>query len=318
MKQINLSFFIFLIWTNTLGQVATPLVNEDTLAVRTKSYAMLIDGAVRNLESAGTKELASTGLIGFIYDDERYLFKISISAFSNIDSIFSKSKEVKPYSNTILNAGVTNTGFGSLAFEFHNRFISNEGFKYYLVKKNYLAKENPDDKLYETWLANNKLSGLSWFKKFIGWRFYTQINNTVWKNTAKANSTANVASFGLMLTYYKMFINNNSLNIDATLGIGATGRVIFNDLGQDEAFREGILGTKQKSFFGPEIYVGIRLNNLYAKMSIPILLSDTTIKGLTGGQPIVSLGITADIGYKNTQRKILSNVGKGVDGFSIR
>lgn len=298
-----------LIGLSAFGQTA----NQDTIAVRTKSYALLLDGAVRNLESAGSKDLTSTGLVGFRFDDERTLFKMSISAFSTVDTIY--NKETKPYSNSILNTGVTNTGFGSFSFEYMNRFIYLDGFRFYLAKKNYLASENPDDNLYNKWLQDNKISNLNWFKKHIGLRCYAEMNNTIWKNETNQVNNANVANLGIMLTYYKMFINNNSLNIDMIFGVGATSRIIFNDLGQDEPFRKAILGTSQKNFLGPELYAGIKINNAYAKISIPFLLSDKVIKGLTGGQPIVSLGIAADIGYKNTQKKLMRQVGTGIDSF---
>lgn len=304
-KQFKTAIFLAILLCNSIITIAQN--DADTIAIVTKSLSILIDGAVRNIESAGSNDIISSGLVGLRYDNERVMFKISISAYSTADTLF--GTDVKIYSNSILNTSVSKSGLGSLSFELIDRFFSRQGYALYLAKKKYNSDyPNANKAAFNKWLIDNGIYSLNVAKKYLGLRTYVETNNTIWKNDSDIVNNANVANFGAMITfsYYDFFGKFPDINI--TCGAGLTTRYIFNDLGQDDEFRKSILGTTQKFFWGPEFFVGLKLNNAYARFTLPILLSNQHIKGLTGGQPIVTIGVSADIPYKDPRPKTLKEV----------
>ncbi len=282
----------------------------DTVGVN-KTISLLLDGAIRNLEAAGAKssDLTSTGLVGFRRDNERTQFKITISAYSSADTISGAKPE--RYAKTILNTSVTNSGLGSISLEYQQRFAWLDGFKKYLVEKKKFEDERPDNQKYLDLLSKYSLKNLPFWEKYLGYRAYFEMNSTTWKDTGSKAVNANVISAGIMATFFYQFIQSQSFNINLTMGVGGSLRTIISDLGQDSQFREAVISTDKKTFFGPEFYAALKVNNAYAKLSVPFFSADNPIAGLTGGQAIFSIGVYVDIGLNQTNRVPIRQVGEG-------
>lgn len=316
MKKLLITFFLTFLFLSITSNLISQKENnkdlEDDFVEQSITVAALIDGAIKNLESAGTNNLMSTGLVGFSRDNQRLYIKLVVSAFSSFDSI--NSNKSIDYAKNILNTGVTNSSLSSISFEMHQRFFSKQGFQFYAARNEYLSKKitpSRTGKFHEL-LNRNDLHDLNWFRKYIGYKITGEISNSVWSNKSLPSPTnVSIGSLSIGLTYYKQLSNKESFDISFYTGVGITSRFLFNDISQDiyENQREEIIGNSSLYYFGPEIFAGLNINNLYAKFNFPFFLKDKSVNGLTNGQPIFSVGIIANIGYNDIQTSTIQNLG---------
>lgn len=266
-----------------------------------KKVGIMIDGGVKS--TIGTKnsnDMASSGIIGFKYDDQRNSLKLSISALSSFDSLISNSNI--DYAKNILNTGITKPGLASISFDYHNRFIFNEGFLYFL-SHSILQSKGEDiaiHKKIKDILQDNRIDSLNFIEKHLGYKIYGEIANSIWCHSLLESPTnVSVASLGVGFTLYNQLLYNKSYDLSLYYGIGLTSRIIFNDISQSKykEERKDILGSDKLLYLGPEIFLEIDYNNLYAKFNLPILLGKDYVEGLMRGQPLFAVGIKADFSY---------------------
>lgn len=269
----------------------------------TRDISIFLDGAVKNLQSAGSKttDVASTGTVGFRFDNELYQVKISLSAYSSTDTIFGDN--IAAYTQSILNTGLARSGLGSFSLDYAIRFFSDDGFKRYLVDKKRMSNNNFSYQEYNKLLEQNNLldPNVSWFNRHCGLRLYVDESTVFWQDQAKKSVKGYIIGYGAQLTYFKKFAYDESQNIDLTLGLGVTFRSVTGDLSGENKFREGILSFNGTWFGGFEIATALKVNNAYAKLSVPVILNKDYIPALTSGQFLFSLGVLVDIGSHHTE-----------------
>jgi hypothetical protein len=285
---------------------------KDDIVEQTIRISAMLDGSVKNLESAGSNDLMSSGLVGFRYDNERCSYKIAISALTSFDSI--NSGKTSDFARNMLNTGVTKPGLTSLSGEIFVRFLNKKGFQYFLARNEFLSKKRTIERneTFKEVLIRNKLDDLKWFHKYLGIRIYGEISNSAWKHPLLPEITnVSIGALGLGVTYYKQISNSESFEISFFTGPGLTARLLMNDISQakNDNARIDILGTDKLFYWGPEIFAGININNVYAKFNLPFFIGETSIDGFTNGQPVFSVGLTADIGSKNRFPIKISDVG---------
>jgi hypothetical protein len=74
-----------------------------------------------------------------------------------------------------------------------------------------------------------------------------------------------------------------------------TLRRVLGDVVQHAALFHAALGTDDKSFWGLEPRLDVRIAEIEVGIRLPILLGADTVKGLTGGQLIVSVGVRGGV-----------------------
>jgi hypothetical protein len=287
------------------------LLKNDSVGVVVKISALL-DGGVKSIESVGTKDISASGSLGFRYDNEDDYFTFSITALSSFDSINSSNKS--DFAKNILNTGLTQGSLSSISIEYYRRFLSIKGYRYYEARKLFLSGKRSiaRNDAFKKFLTKNNLDKINWFQKFIGIKAYGALANSKWSyDTLLAATQVSIASIGIGLSYYQQLANTESFDISFSAGIGVTTRYIFNDISQSKfkLARENILGTDKLLYIGPELFAEINVNNIYAKFNLPVFLGKPAISGLTNGQPIFSIGFTADIGSKVTNPYHIGEIG---------
>jgi len=118
-------------------------------------------------------------------------------------------------------------------------------------------------------------------------------SNRLWKvDSISRNISTLSINFGVFSELLSEKLNKDGFSISA--GIDLTGRWIFGDLGQSKnnAFRNDIIGTKNRFFWGIEPCIIIKLKNIKATASFPILMNKDEVTGLTKGQFVTSIRFT--------------------------
>jgi hypothetical protein len=74
-----------------------------------------------------------------------------------------------------------------------------------------------------------------------------------------------------------------------------TLRVILGDIRNNELFRQTVLGTSQKDFWGFELGFQIKYQGISAFVMLPAIFGSQSIKGITSGQFTAGISITTSI-----------------------
>lgn len=92
------------------------------------------------------------------------------------------------------------------------------------------------------------------------------------------------------------FLDDYSINF----GLYYAHNSIQGDIGHKskDEFRSPILGTKSKSYNGPEIALEIRLKNLRAEFAYSWLGTNNEVSGLTGGRLLTTISFVGGFGLK--------------------
>ena len=95
---------------------------------------------------------------------------------------------------------------------------------------------------------------------------------------------------GLYKQFFPLF--NRNPDYDITFGLAYAMYHILGDVRINEELRSNILGTRQKTFAGLEIDVGIRLDNIVGTITIPLVFGPKDIAGLTGARLLTNIRFT--------------------------
>ncbi len=100
---------------------------------------------------------------------------------------------------------------------------------------------------------------------------------------------AGVLAYGVDIALRREFIRGPSNYVALEAGVGGTVRNLIGDLTAEEnrADLEAFLGTDNKIFVGPELYLGLTINALNVGIALPVIF-DGEIDGFSGGQLLVT------------------------------
>ena len=222
----------------------------------------------RNESKAGTGKLGLKFESGFIYGGANF------TVFSQNKSIESSdSNEVKLFGTNLL---LPQNSSGN---------ISN--FSFTIGSRSFYPFDAVDDQ--------TPLFSLKRFGGVCNWN----LNNTKWtKDTLSA--TVTVSSVNLLITYNLLNLeilggdNDNEIIKLYVMG-GMSTRRLGGDYGLDKDLQMSFLGTNKLGFNGT--YMGCRLEvgKFYGHMSLTHFAAGDKIKGFSGDQAVISLGINADL-----------------------
>lgn len=189
---------------------------------------------------------------------------LSISIASNVDTIKAKVDSNNEISN--INA------FGSSIL-----LPLNSGQSVSLNFRTYMNKKN----------TRNLVLGQNW-----GIHGSLSASNRVWELSGKSQ---NVSSLAINLGLFSELMPTNTMDeFSISGGLDLSSRWIFGNVGHGYAdqFRESIIGTNKTFFFGFEPNITIRLRDIKATASFPVLFSKDDVPGLTKGQFITMIRFT--------------------------
>ncbi len=100
---------------------------------------------------------------------------------------------------------------------------------------------------------------------------------------------AGVLAYGVDIAVRREFIKGPSNYVALEAGVGGTVRNLIGDLTAEEnrADLESFLGTDNKIYVGPELYLGLTINALNVGIALPVIF-DGGIDGFSGGQLLVT------------------------------
>jgi hypothetical protein len=117
-------------------------------------------------------------------------------------------------------------------------------------------------------------------------------SNRVWN---LADTSQNVSSLsGTIGVFSEMMPMKNMDNFSISFGADFSIRKIFGNVGQhySDYFRKQIIGTDKTTFIGFEPNISIRLRDIKATASFPLLFSKNDVSGLTRGQFVTMIRFT--------------------------
>ena len=117
-------------------------------------------------------------------------------------------------------------------------------------------------------------------------------SNRVWN---VADTSQNVSSISGCLGFFTDLMPLKDVdNFSISAGVDFSFRSILGNLGHEYAaeFRKRIIGTDKTTFFGIEPNITIRLKDIKAIASFPILFSHYDIPGLNRGQFVTMIKFT--------------------------
>jgi hypothetical protein len=122
-------------------------------------------------------------------------------------------------------------------------------------------------------------------------------SNRVWQVKYKSYdgiSSCNVSTLAFNIGFFTDQITIEKKDYSISLGLDFSSRLIFGNVTHAYAdnFRESLLGTKRTFFPGIEPNLTIRLKDLKATASFPIMFSDRDVRGLTKGQFVTMIRFT--------------------------
>jgi hypothetical protein len=260
-------------------------------------------GDIQQSLNTGAKIGANTG-IGIIFrqnSSRRYGIlhnievELSVNVASTADTIKS-TYETDPKTNMVTNK----SDFGNSVL-----LPSNSGQAFSFSFTGYLTEKGGPNGNYQRNAAPIPLGGvLSGFKvAFAG-------SNRYWDSVGYSDNSAtppvrtttdNLVKASLVSAYLGIFHEFFPLNKDTqygrngsiTLGLGYTARWILGDAAQptEDSLRTKLLGSLTKTFYGPEISLGLRFYNIKAEVHIPFLRKNN-IPGLSGTQLTTFIGFS--------------------------
>ena len=100
---------------------------------------------------------------------------------------------------------------------------------------------------------------------------------------------AGVLAYGVDVALRRELIKGPGNYVALEAGVGGTVRNLIGDLTGEESRTdlEAFLGTDDKFYIGPELYLGLTINALNVGIALPVFL-DREIDGFSGGQLLVT------------------------------
>jgi hypothetical protein len=165
----------------------------------------------------------------------------------------------------------------------------------------------------ERWILNpnGRNNPLSLAHFISGFKFEFVASNRVWDNSTGADSlptsiAMNAAGFSFKMGIFHDFVPRKirlEKNFSIRFGVNFSFRGIYGDAGfnnsDTEAFREALLGTKTRQFWGHEFDLVIRIKNIEAKVAISGLQGGkSSVTGLTDTQFVTSISFVGGFPIK--------------------
>lgn len=128
----------------------------------------------------------------------------------------------------------------------------------------------------------------------VGLRFYLAGGTADWTIPAPdpvdaITRRAGVLAYGVDMALRRELIKGPGNYVALEAGVGGTVRNLIGDLTGEESRTdlEAFLGTDDKFYIGPELYLGLTINALNVGIALPVFF-DGEIDGFSGGQLLVT------------------------------
>lgn len=215
-------------------------------------------------------------------------------------------------------------GTGKLGLDFERGFVNgNIQFTVFSQNKNIATADTAETKLFGSNLlipqnSSNNISNFSFYlctrsffsygtvpddlplfslKRF-GGNFLFQLNNTNWvKDSLTTPVTINTFNFNLVYNLLNLEVLKSKEKIRVFFTFGYTGRRLGGDYGlkSNEEKRNNYLDRASLGFDGYAFGARLELGKFYGQMSLSYFDRGQNIKGFSGNQAVITLGIKADI-----------------------
>jgi hypothetical protein len=244
-----------------------------------------------------------------------------------------QGKATKVYINTDLNFSSSSNdsrseskaGIGKLGLKFESGFMyGHAAFTVYSQNKEINSGDSTETKLFGTnlLLPQNSSNNISNFNILLGTRsfykydkvddktpffhwkrfggvFNFMVNNTKWvKDSLSTSITIN--TLNLFITYNILNLSltekdSDSEKISLYMIFGYTNRRLGGDYGLDKAVQKEFINSNKLGFDGTYLGCRLEIGKFYGQMSLTNFSRGDKIKGFSGDQAVISIGIMADL-----------------------
>ncbi|MBL7903899.1 MAG: hypothetical protein JNL22_02650 [Bacteroidales bacterium] len=204
--------------------------------------------------------------------------------------------------------------FGEVSFTVYSQneeVLTSDPFEYKLFGTNLLLPENNSGNISnfsflfgtESFFSSEEWSDKHPFLNSITKKFgvygYFSVNNTTWEKDSLVTPIT-INSFGLNLTYTILDIelaNEGAERIKLMVFGGLTARRMGGDYALDSnvLIRKHFIGTEKIGFNGTLLGCRLEIGKFYGEMGLPWFSRKDNIAGFSGNQPVISLGLKADL-----------------------
>lgn len=293
MKILFLTFillpFLYLSQSNpTKQQIDTTLSSEKSRWMDTSDLNVYLKTDIKYASSAAdTRKQAqsATGTLGMKFE-KGYLFGSAVFTIhsQNEQIIATDVSEKKLFGSSLLLPQNSSSNISN--------FELNLGCNSFYRRKKYAD------------LTGNE------FRKFLhiwaqplGCQLVWRVNNTVWEKS-QIIVPITISSLSVDLTYRILDIKMSNLGDDRVkliLGFGYNTRRLGGDYGLDEneSLRQEFLGSTKLGFDGTKITTRLEVSKFYGQIDLTSFSKRDNIKGFSGNQAVITIGIRADLGLVN-------------------
>jgi hypothetical protein len=244
-----------------------------------------------------------------------------------------QGKVTKVYINTDLNFSSSSNdsrsesraGVGKLGLKFESGFMyGHAAFTVYSQNKEINSGDTAETKLFGTnlLLPQNSSNNISNFNILLGTRSFYKYDNVDdktpffhWKRFGgvfnfMVNNTRWVKdslSTSITINTLNLFVTYNILNLTLTekdsdgekislyMLFGYTGRRLGGDYGLDKTLQKEFINSNKLGFDGTYLGCRLEIGKFYGQMSLTNFSRGDKIKGFSGDQAVISIGIIADL-----------------------
>lgn len=134
----------------------------------------------------------------------------------------------------------------------------------------------------------------------IGCQIIWRVNNTVWEKS-QITVPVTISSFSVDMTYRILDVKMDNFGDDRVkliFSVGYNSRRLGGDYGLDEnsSLRYQFLGSDKLAFNGLKITTRLEVSKFYGQIDLTSFSKKDNIKGFSGDQAVITIGIRADLG----------------------
>ena len=273
-QNMNKNNLILLMLFMSIFSFGQKTAKEEADGNQVKVY---IDSDINFSSSANdsrSESKAGIGKLGLKFESGFYYGGVNFTVFSQNKTIeTTDSNEVKLFGTNLLLPQNSSSNISNFSFVFGTR-------SFY-----------PFDKVDD----NTPILSAKRIGAVVNWN----INNTKWtKDTLSTPIT--ISTFNLFITYNLLNLeilggDNENEQIKLFLMAGYTNRRLGGDYGLDKDLQLKFLETNRLAFDGTYLGCRLEIGKFYGQMNLTHFRFSDKIKGFSGDQAVISLGIRADL-----------------------
>lgn len=186
--------------------------------------------------------------------------------------------------------------FGSSLLLPQNSSSNISNFELHLGANSFYRRKKPEDlkggdfyKFIHTWVQP------------LGFQVIWRVNNTVWEKS-ELSIPVTISSFQFDATYRILDVRMGDFGDDERVklifGFGYNNRRLGGDYGlnENQEIRQQFLGSDKLAFNGYKIMTRLEVSKFYGQIDLTSFSKKDNIKGFSGDQAVITIGIRADLG----------------------